>query len=84
MGGGGAKPARPTSILEAVALQNVHTPVCAYTCMHACTCMYMLLNVHTSMHVHTHVRIHPDMTIIFLKKGISMKKQIYTCNFTSS
>ena len=43
MGGGGAKPARSTLILEGSSAK------CIYT--HVCTHMYMLLNVHTIMHV---------------------------------
>ena len=45
-GGGGAKPARPTSILSG----GGDITKCTYT--HACThtCMYMLLNDHTHMH----------------------------------
>ena len=51
--GGGAKPARPTSILGGGGvLQNVHT--CRHAHIHVAR-RYMLLKVHTPMHACKHI-----------------------------
>ena len=72
-------------------LQNVHTRMHAHT--HMYERMYKLLNGQTPMHACTHTCMHActcTHTIIHLNldmKSIKIKwkkKQIYTCNFTSS
>ena len=60
-------------------LLNDHTP------MHACkhTNMYASMHMHASMHVHMNVYIY-ILKSLKSKQAISVKKQIYTCIFTSS
>ena len=80
MEGGGAKPARPSSILGGGGIAE-----CTYTCMqahtHVCIHMFMLLNARTPMHacLHMHlcifIHLHPNIKIkasnVYEKKIVS-------------